>query len=69
MELPVFAVAASDDEDSFALAMAYVCSDAFFGGEYDSDIRTQIRDTFIVVLIHFSVLVQFEELDFWIHVL
>ena len=51
--------------------MAYICSGVFFAvaGEYDSDIRTQVWDTTMVVLIVCIYSVKFEETDFWIQVL
>ena len=68
IEPPLCAVGLADDEDSFGLAMAYVCSVVFSvsTGEYDADIRTQVWDTSVVVLISWIDLVKFEELDFWI---
>ena len=52
---------ASNDEDSFALAMACIYSDVFFRGKYDSDIRTQVWDTSMVALVACIDLVNFEE--------
>ena len=64
IEARLLVAAASDDEDSFAVAMACICSDVFFRGEYDSDIRTQVWDTNMIVLVVCIDLVEFEELDF-----
>ena len=44
--------------------MAYIFSDVCLRGEYDSDIRTQVWDTNMIVLVVGIDLVEFEELDF-----
>ena len=64
MELRLLVAAASEDEDSFALAMACIYSDVFFRGEYDSDVRTQVWDTSVIAPVVCVDLVEFDELDF-----
>ena len=57
--MPLFVAGPFDDEGSFAVAMAYIFSDVFFCGEYDSDIRTQVWDTRMIDLVVGIDLVEF----------